>query len=136
MAKGIAAERIIIVGQSLGTGPAVWLASKNSAAGLILEAAYTGIDDMAQKQFPFLPAKMLSKNKYPSIDRIRQINMPLVWIHGTADELIPFSMGQKLFDAADQPKTAVPMRNGGHNDLWERGIDEIIRAESAKFFLR
>ena len=131
--QGVKPDRIVIVGQSLGTGPAIWLASRNKAAGLILEAAYTGMDDMAQKQFPFLPARMLAKDKYRSIDRIDRIDMPLSWIHGTADYLIPFAMGQRLFDAAKEPKTAHPIRGGGHNDLWGRGIDQIIRDEANKF---
>ena len=109
------------------------IASGNEAAGLILEAAYTGMDDMAQKQFPFLPARMLAKDKYRSIDRIAQINMPLSWIHGTADALIPYSMGQRLFNAAKEPKTAHPIRGGTHNDLWLKGIDRIIRAEAKRF---
>ena len=53
--------------------------------------------------------------------------MPLIWIHGTADELIPFAMGQRLFDTAQHPKTAFPVNDAGHNDLWDRGIDKIIR---------
>ena len=131
--QGIKPDRIVIVGQSLGTGMATKIASENEAAGLILEAAYTGMDDMAQKQFPFLPAKMLAKDKYRSIDRLDQIDMPLSWIHGTADALIPFAMGQKLFDAAKEPKTAHPIRGGTHNDLWLKGIDRIIRADAKRF---
>ena len=105
----------------------------NTAAGLILEAAYTGMDDMAQQQFPYLPARWLIKDRYRSRDRIADIDMPLSWIHGTADELIPFAMGQKLFDAAREPKTAHPIAGGRHNDLWTRGIAEIVRADAVRF---
>ncbi|VAV94042.1 Hydrolase, alpha/beta fold family [hydrothermal vent metagenome] len=133
LANGVKPRRIVIVGQSLGSGVATWLASRNEAAGLILEAAYTGMDDMAHRQFPFLPARTLAKDKYRSVDRIDQINMPLSWIHGKNDQLIPYAMGQRLFDAAKQPKTAHPIENGGHNDLWALGIDEIIRKEANRF---
>jgi fermentation-respiration switch protein FrsA (DUF1100 family) len=133
IAQGYPPERIVIVGQSLGTGAATWLASKNDAAGLILEAAYTGLDDMAQRQFFWLPAKLLITDRYRSGDRIAQIDMPLSWIHGTNDELIPFAMGQRLFDAAKKPKKPYPIKNGGHNDLWQRGIDQIIRKEAVRF---
>lgn len=133
IAQGYSADRIVIVGQSLGSGVSTWLADKNNAAGLILEAAYTGMDDMAQKQFPFLPAKLLAKDKYRSLDRIDRINMPLSWIHGTDDDLIPFAMGQRLFDAAKEPKIAHPIKGGGHNDLWLKGIDRIIRADAKRF---
>lgn len=133
IAEGYAPDRIVIAAQSLGTGVATWLASKNKAAGLILEAAYTGMDDMAQRQFSFLPAKRLTKDRYRSFDRITRIDMPLSWIHGTDDELIPFVMGQKLFDAALDPKIARPIKNGGHNDLWMRGIDTIVREDAKRF---
>lgn len=133
IAQGYEPDRIVIAGQSLGTGVATWLASRNPAAGLILESAYTGMDDMAQRQFPVLPAKWLTLDRFRSLDRIDRINMPLSWIHGTADELIPFAMGQKLFDRASEPKTAFPIRGGGHNDLWQRGIDRIIREEAERF---
>ncbi|MEW4468090.1 alpha/beta hydrolase [Parasphingorhabdus sp. JC815] len=134
--QGFGADRFVIAGQSLGSGVATWLASENEASGLILEAAFTGMDDMAQRQFPMLPAKLLIKDRYRSIDRIAGIDMPLSWIHGTGDELIPFAMGQRLFDAAAEPKNAYPIKNGGHNDLWSRGIDVLIRKDAQYFVSR
>ncbi len=131
--NGHSADKIVIAAQSLGTGVATWLASRNEAAGLILEAAYTGMDDMAQRQFPILPAKLLIKDRYRSLNRIDQIEMPLSWIHGTNDELIPFAMGQKLFDAAKEPKISHPIKGGGHNDLWMRGIDALVREDAQDF---
>lgn len=133
IAEGHTPDRIVIAAQSLGTGVATWLASENEAAGLIVEAAYTGMDDMAQRQFSFLPAKRLIKDRYRSLDRISSIDMPLSWIHGTNDELIPFAMGQRLFDAARDPKIAYPIKNGGHNDLWMRGIDRVVRSDAKRF---
>jgi len=70
------------------------------------------------------------KDKYRSIDRVDQTKMPLVWIHGTSDELIPYEMGKRLFDAAKEPKTAHPVKGGSHNDLWQLGADRIVRKES------
>lgn len=133
IAQGYGPNRIVIAAQSLGTGVATWLASKNEASGLILEAAYTGMDDIAQRQFSLLPAKWLIKDRYRSIDRIENIAMPLSWIHGTDDDLIPFAMGERLFDAAKEPKVAHAIKNGGHNDLWMRGIDRLIRKDAQRF---
>ncbi|MFK7842290.1 MAG: alpha/beta hydrolase [Sphingorhabdus sp.] len=134
--QGIPPSQIVIVGESLGSGVATHLASQNRAAGLILAAAYTGMDEMAQRQFPIFPARWLIKDRYRSIDRISDIEMPLVWIHGTNDELIPFAMGQRLFDAAGAPKEAFAIEKGGHNDLWQKGADQIVREASRKILLR
>lgn len=135
IARGIAANRIVIIGESLGSGVATSLAAQNEAAGLILIASYTGMDDMAQRQFPIFPAKWLVKDRYRSLDRIDKINMPLSWIHGTADELIPYAMGERLFEAAKDPKSSHPIEGGSHNDLWQRAIDQIIHTEADRFAL-
>ncbi len=133
--QDIPQRRIVIVGESLGSGVATYLATESKAAGLILIAAYTGIDDMAQRQFPIFPARWLVRDRYRSIDRIAAIDMPLVWIHGTADELIPFAMGQSLFDRAAEPKMAIPVEGAGHNDLWANGTATVVRTAALKLVL-
>lgn len=130
--KGIKPGRIIIIGESLGSGVAARLASQNAAAGLIMIAAHSGMDEMAQRQFPVFPVRWLIKDRYPTLDYIDRVDMPLIWIHGTRDELISFATGQRLFDAARDPKAAYPIKNAGHNDLWDRNIDQIIRAVSIR----
>lgn len=133
IAQDIAPERIVLVGESLGSGIATRLAAENRAAGLILLAAYTGMDDIAQSQFPLLPARWLIKDRYRSIDHVAAIRMPLSWIHGRQDTLIPFAMGQTLFDAAREPKTAHSIAGAGHNDLWQHGADELVHRDAATF---
>lgn len=130
--KGIKPDRIIIIGESLGSGVAAHLASQNDAAGLMVLAAYSGMDEMAQRQFPLFPARWLVKDRFRTIDRIDSIDMPLVWIHGTEDQLIPFAMGRSILNAAKDPKTAFPIKGAGHNDLWDKGIDKIIRDVARK----
>lgn len=130
--KGVRPERIIIIGESLGSGVAAYLAAKNDAAALVMVAAHSGMAEIAQLQFPVFPARWLVKDRYQTTTYIRQIDMPLFWIHGTSDDLIPFTIGQRFFDAATQPKTAYPVKNAGHNDLWDRGIDKIVRDLAAR----
>lgn len=127
--QGFEPGQIVIIGQSIGSGSATRLAANYDAAGLILEAPFTGTDDVAAKQFPFLPVRWLMKDKFRNINIIDDINMPLVWIHGTADEVIDYDFGQQLYDKARNPKRAYPVASGYHNDLWSRGIGDIIRAE-------
>ena len=131
--RGVPSARIVIVGQSIGSGPATWLASEVAAAGLILEAPFSAADDIAVGQFPFLPVRFLMKDRYRNIDAIAAIDMPLLWIHGDDDRVIPMASGRRLFDAAREPKAAHIMAGGGHNDLWQRGIGELIRAAGARF---
>ncbi len=132
--QGFRGPDIVIAGQSVGTGPATYLAAKTNAAGLILEAPYTSMADMAARQMPVFPARWLVKDRYDSLSRIADIDMPLVWIHGERDGLIPVEMGQQLFDAASEPKCAYRIEKGGHNDLWILGIGRIIgeQAQSIK----
>lgn len=130
--QGIPSARIIIIGESLGSGVAVHLASQNGAAGLIMIAAHSGMDEIAQRQFPIFPARWLVKDRYPNLSHIDRIDMPLFWIHGTKDGLIPFAAGQRLFNAARHPKAAYPIKNAGHNDLWDTGIDQIIREAATR----
>lgn len=130
--KGFKSDRIILIGESLGSGVAAHLASKNDAAGLILIAAHSGMDQIAQRQFPLFPARWLLKDRYAILEDIDRVDMPLIWIHGTSDELIPFAAGRRLFDAGRDPKEAYPVPDGGHNDLWARGVDQIIREVSIR----
>lgn len=133
IARNIAPKQVVLVGESLGSGVATRLATEKSAAGLILLAAYTGMDDMAQRQFPLLPARWLIKDRYRSIDRIPEIGIPLSWIHGKQDMLIPIAMGKALFNAAREPKTAHEIAEAGHNDLWQHGAELLVRKDAARF---
>jgi hypothetical protein len=120
-------DQIIIVGQSLGTGVAIWLAANNRAAGLILQSPYTSMADMAAKQMPFFPARYLIKDKYDSMARIGAVQMPVAWIHGAEDALIPAAMGQNLLNAANQPNCSFIMPAAGHNDMPDNEVGAHIR---------
>ncbi len=126
IARGYPADRIVIAGQSLGSGPALWLAAHNAGAGLVLEAPYTALTDIAARQMPIFPARLVVNDKFDNLSRVADIDMPLVLIHGRRDALIPFEMGQTLFDAAKSPKCAFPIAEADHNDLWQYGVGEIV----------
>ena len=102
--KGINKKDIILYGESLGTGIAVELATKNEYSGIILESPYTSMIDMGKRFYPFLPISILQKDKYNSLKKLSMIKSPILVLHGKSDTLVPFYMGKKIYDAANEPK--------------------------------
>jgi len=113
--RGVGAERIVIFGKSVGGAPAIELATHVDAAGLIAESTFTSVRDMAAQLYPFLPRFML-RTKMDSLSRIGQVRCPKLFIHGPADEIVPYGLGRKLFDAASEPKAFLDVPGAGHNE--------------------
>lgn len=111
--RHISSDSLTLFGYSLGTGLATYIASKQPAAGLILEAPYTSIPDVAGHVTPFLPVGILMQNKFSSLERIGSVRCPLLILHAEDDLLIPFSHGETLLNTAKVSKTLVPIK-GGH----------------------
>jgi fermentation-respiration switch protein FrsA (DUF1100 family) len=116
--KQIDPKELIIFGRSLGGACAIKIALNNKAAGLIVESAFTSVNDMADKMFPFFPLKFLLRSHFNSLETIPLINVPKMFIHGTDDQLIPFSMGRKLFEVSKEPKIFYGVEGAGHNDTY------------------
>lgn len=125
-AQGVSAERVAFYGTSLGAGVAAQLAVRRRPALIIMEAPFTSAADMAQLSFPVFPARLLTKDKFRSDAALAGTDIPMVWLHGTQDRVIPFSVGQDLFEGYDGPKSSFVIEGGGHNDLWYRGGREVI----------
>ena len=102
--KGINKKDIVLYGESLGTGIAVELATKSKYSGIILESPYTSMIDMGKRFYPFLPISILQKDKYNSLKKLSMIKSPILVLHGKSDTLVPFYMGKKIYDAANEPK--------------------------------
>ena len=102
--KNIKDSSIVLYGESLGTAVAVDLASSNKFAGVILESPFTSMEILAQKYYPYLPAKYILKDKYKSINKISKIKSPLLVMHGREDNIVPFSMGQEIYEKFDGTK--------------------------------
>ena len=116
--KRIAPERIVLFGESLGGSVAAWLAARHTPAGLVIYASFTSVPEMAQALYPMFPAAWLARYRYDTRAALSKVNCPVLIMHSPEDEIIPFSHGQALFDAARGPKRLVELR-GGHNDaLW------------------
>lgn len=132
MSQGIPPDQIVVVGESLGTGVATRLAADKQTGALILEAPYTSVADVAARRFPWLPARLLILDPFPSLDRIRKVDEPLLILHGTADTRVPTAMSQDLLEAAAGPKEIVLFPGKGHvdlfgPDLWARELQFIAR---------
>lgn len=113
--KRLAPERIVLFGESLGGSIAARLAARHPPAGLVIYASFTSVPDMAQALYPMFPASWLARYRYDTRAALNSVNCPVLILHSREDEIIPFSHGQALLEAAHEPKRLVELR-GGHND--------------------
>lgn len=125
--EGVAPETLILYGESLGSGVAARLASERKAAGLVLEAPYTSIVEIARAQFPWLPAGLFLTDRYETDKVLPQVRMPLLILHGRLDGLIPIEMGERLLAIANPPKELVAFPEGRHNNLYTAGQDAQLK---------
>lgn len=124
-----------VFGESIGAGPATWLAQQNRVGALILEAPFTSVPDAAALHFPWLPARRLTRTQFDNLSRIAHIEAPLLILHSLDDEIIPFAQGKQLFDAARLPKAFAEL-DGGHNtarfvsrEAYAQAIDDFLRQQ-------
>ena len=101
---GLEDKDIILYGESLGTGIATEIAQNKKFAGLILETPFTSMIDAAKNFYPYIPIGFLLKDRYENDKKIKNINIPLLVMHGEKDQIIPFKMGKKIYEIANQPK--------------------------------
>ena len=102
--KGLDEKDLILYGESLGTGIATHLAQNKSFAGVILETPFTSMIDTARIYYPYIPVNLLLKDKFENYKKIKNINSPILVMHGEADQIVPFSMGKKIYEIANKPK--------------------------------
>lgn len=112
--KNYAPEKTIIYGESLGGAVAAWLAQGRAPGALVLASAFTSVPEMASKLYPFLPVKLLSRFSYNTKAYLQKVSCPVLVVHSPEDEIVPYSHGLELFDAAKDPRAFVEIR-GDHN---------------------
>jgi fermentation-respiration switch protein FrsA (DUF1100 family) len=108
-------EQILLFGNSLGGGVATDLASRRPHRALVLTRTFTSAPDVAQTIYPWLPAKWLMRNRFDSLAKIGSCRRPVFVAHGDTDGLIPFSLGERLFAAANEPRCFLRMDGVDHN---------------------
>jgi fermentation-respiration switch protein FrsA (DUF1100 family) len=126
-AQGVPAGDIVLYGESLGTGVAVQVAAAEPVRGMILDAPYTSIADVAQRQYPWMWVKPFIRDRYDSIALIPSIRVPLLVLHGARDQIVPAHMGRAIFAAANEPKRIVVFPEAGHLYHTEFGSFDVIR---------
>jgi alpha-beta hydrolase superfamily lysophospholipase len=108
-----------IVGHSLGGAIAAELARRRpEAAGLVLEATFTSVGDMvSQSKWGFLPVSLILTQKFDTLAKMPEVKVPVLITHGTRDSIVPFAMGERLFEAATSPKRFIKVDGAGHHNL-------------------
>ncbi|MDV3134006.1 alpha/beta hydrolase [Mycobacterium sp. 29Ha] len=109
-------EKIAYFGESLGGAVAVGLTVERPPAALILRSPFTSLPDVGAMHYPWLPVRRLLMDRYPSIDRIGSVHVPVMVIAGDRDDIVPEALSRRLYDAANEPKRYVLVPGGGHND--------------------
>ena len=112
--KGVQDKNIILYGESLGTAIAVEIAQNKKYAGVILESPFTSMINMGKKYYPFFPVSLLLKDKFESHKKINKISVPVLVIHGKVDKIVPYDMGKKMYELANQPKFFYSQEYGDH----------------------
>ncbi|HLO50206.1 MAG TPA: alpha/beta fold hydrolase [Kamptonema sp.] len=128
--RGINPSQILIYGHSLGGAIAIDLALRHpDAAALIVESSFTSIRAMVdyQNQFWMFPVNLLLTQRFDSIAKVSKLQMPIFFIHGTADNVVPFEMSKKLFEAAPEPKQLYLIPNAGHNNTAQTAGAEYLQ---------
>lgn len=125
-ARGIPERRIVLHGESLGSGVAVAMAVERDIGGLVLVYPYSSVTDVAEDRFWFAPVRMLIKDDFDSVARIGKVRAPILVIHGERDTVIPVRFARRLFAAAPEPKEGHFLPEGTHANLYVLGAGRII----------
>ena len=127
--KKIAPGRVILLGESLGGGTAVELATKREHRALVLIYTFTSLPAAAKWHFPFLPTHALMRTRFDNLSKIGRCPRPVFLLHGTADRVVPFEHSERLYAAANEPKHFLRLEGFGHSML----IGDVFTTELAKF---
>ena len=112
---GLSADEIVLMGRSLGGAVSVDLA-QDGARALVLESTFTSIPEVGALHYPWLPLRLLLHTRFDSLAKINSYRGPLLQSHGNADGLVPYAIGRRLFEAANEPKQFFTVEGGDHND--------------------
>ena len=119
---GLDDKDIILYGESLGTGIAIEIAQNKNFAGLILETPFTSMIDAAKNVYPYIPVGLLLKDRYENDKKIKNINIPLLVMHGEEDQIIPYKMGKKIYEIANKHKYSYFTKYDNHMMKYDKNL--------------
>ena len=125
-AQGIGPEKTVLYGESLGSGVAVQVAAQRQVASLVLEAPFTSVAEVAQSHYWYLPARWLILDKWNSLARADELQVPVLILHGERDQVTNVRFGRQLLDAIQAPKEGIFVPEAGHNDLYDFGLKDQV----------
>jgi fermentation-respiration switch protein FrsA (DUF1100 family) len=133
--EGIARDRIVLYGESLGSGVAVQMASEagtesgpggTAFGALVLEAPFTSAVDVGARAYPIFPVRYLMHDRFDSAAKIGRVRVPLLIVHGERDRVVATAFGRRLLDAAHEPKEGRFIPGAGHNNLYDFGAAQVV----------
>ena len=126
--KGVDEKNIVIYGESLGTGVATHLSQNKNFAGVILETPFTSMIDAAKKFYPYIPVGLLLKDKFENKNKIKNIKSPILIMHGEKDQIVPFEMGKKIFEIANEPKYSYFTKYDNHMMEYDESLVKALNS--------
>ena len=134
VAEGFAADRQVYLGESLGTGVAARLASERPPAALLLRSPFTELADVGRAHYPWLPVALLLRERYPVLELVRELDVPVSVVRGSADEVVPTSLSEQVAGVAPRLVEELVLQGAGHNDPVMFGpelADAVVRLVEA-----
>ncbi|MFT4098541.1 MAG: alpha/beta fold hydrolase [Rhodoblastus sp.] len=128
IAAGAPPDRIVVVGESLGAGPALWLAGVRTVAGVVLDSPYSAIVDIGADIYWMFPVRLIARDPFPAAEWAKKVRAPVFAVAGEEDRTIPIRYARKLMAAISAPSTFIEIPGAGHVVL---GLPAILPKANA-----